>query len=94
MKNLTKYLKNNNNLNIKRILSTQARSREEWESIKSYPFDMVDEHEEPEDEEIVREIFDRNYYQFMNKGRFADAHGDVDQFGKARMWQHLYITPK
>lgn len=91
MKNLTKHLKHlklkNNNLIV-------ARTKNDWDSIKAFPVNDVDEHEEPKDEDIVREIFDKNYYHFYNHAKNADSHGDLDQFNKARMWQHLYLEAK
>lgn len=74
--------------------SMTIRGRNEWDSYRAYPHTHLDEHVEPAEEEIIQEIFDKNYYHYINKARNADAHGEEDKFIKYRMWQHLYVTPK
>jgi hypothetical protein len=71
-----------------------VRGKNDWDSDRAFPHNQLDEHEEPKEEEIIQEIFEKNYYHFFNKGKLADTHGDEDKFVKYRMWQHLYVTPK
>jgi hypothetical protein len=71
-----------------------ARTKNDWDPIKLYPYNPVDEHVEPKEEDIIRELFDRDYYHFQYKGALADAHGDKDMFIQFRQWQHLYIHPR
>jgi hypothetical protein len=87
--NLVRHLRSG--INKKSTLLT--RSKNDWDSIKSYPYNPVDEHVEPKDEDIVRELLDNNYYAFSYKARYADSHGDPDQFINYRRWQHLYTHP-
>ncbi len=90
--NLLKHLK----LRVKpSTLSQQlARSKNDWESSKSYPYNPVDEHTPPSSEDIVKEYFDKNYYKFNYKSRLADHHEKEDMFNKFREFQHLYVHPK
>ena len=89
------------NRNILRVLNNRSikstaltRSKNEWDSYRAFPHNQIDEHLEPKEEEIIQEIFDKNYYHFQNKAKNADQHVEDDQFAKYRMWQHLYVTPK
>jgi hypothetical protein len=70
------------------------RSRDEWDSIKAYPYDLPDEHEEPKNDEFVREVFERHYYHFHDKARIADTHLNKNKFFEYRQWQHLYTAPE
>jgi hypothetical protein len=91
MKNLTKLLKP---LKTRNNFIQTARTKNDWDSIKAFPVNTLDEHEEPKDEDIVREIFDKNYYHFYNHAKNADSHAEIDQYNKARMWEHLYVEAK
>lgn len=78
---------------IKSINARYARTKNDWDSIKSFPYNPIDEHEEPKQEDIIREIFDRDYYKFGFKAS-ADRHDEVDMYNQYRQWQHLYVHPK
>ncbi len=90
MKNIKSHLKFQK---IKKINFAFTRSRNEWEPASSYPYDSLDEHEPPKQEDIIREVFDREYYKFGFKAA-SDDHHDVDMFNQYRQWQHLYTHPK
>ena len=82
-------------LNIRYIKTDVcARTKNDWDSSRAFPHNQLDEHEEPREEELIQEIFDKNYYHYHNKAKNADAHVEEDKFIKFRMWQHLYVTPK
>jgi hypothetical protein len=70
-----------------------SRGKDEWESTKTHHYNATDEHVEPKDEDVIREIFDRNYYHYNHNAKVADSHDEVDKFQYLRQWQHLYITP-
>ena len=81
-----------NNRSAKNLICT--RTKNDWDSSRAFPHNHLDEHEEPREEEIIQDIFDKNYYHFQNKAKNADSHVEEDKFIKYRMWQHLYVTPK
>ncbi len=79
----------------KRYNALFARSKDEWQSIKSFPYNPMDEHEEPSQDEMVREIFDKEYYKFGFRAMTdKHLHDNLDKFNQFRQWQHLYATPK
>ena len=90
------------NINLIRLLRTGvktnrsllARSKNDWDSSKLYFSEPMDEHVEPTKEDIVKEIFDKNYYPFGFKAKQSDEHWDRDMFDEYRQWQHLYVHPK
>ncbi len=67
------------------------RTKDDWDSIKAFPYAPVDEHEEPE---APHEIYNRDHYHFGNQGRDADEVHHDDKFFQLRQWQHLHIVPK
>ena len=71
-----------------------SRGRNDWESIKSYPYDLNDEHEQPKDDQFVKEVFEKHYYHFYDKAETADTHLDKSKFFEYRQWQHLYSFPE
>ena len=81
-------------LRYKSDISILCRSKNEWDPAKNYPYQPMDEHEEPMKEDIVREIFDKNYYHFGFKATQSDSHADYDGFDEFRQWQHLYYHPE
>ncbi len=70
------------------------RGRDEWDSIKTFPYDLPDEHVEPKDDEFVREVFEKHYYHFHDKAQVADTHIERSKFFEYRQWQHLYTSPE
>lgn len=89
--NLVKHLKFQK---LRHVNGLFARSKNDWDPIKTYYYNPTDEHVEPKDEEIIREIFDRDYYKFGFKAQ-SDNHEDVlDKFSEYRQWQHLYVHSK
>ncbi len=70
------------------------RGRDEWDSIKAFPYDLPDEHVEPKADEFVREVFEKHYYHFHDKAQNADAHIEKSKFFEYRQWQHLYSAPE
>jgi hypothetical protein len=89
MNNMTRLLKSRI-----RPINRLTRGRDDWDSIKTYPFDNPEYNIEPKQDEFVREVFEKNYYHFYDKASAADSHGDVDKFFKYREWQHLYSFPE
>jgi hypothetical protein len=89
------------NINLLRHLRTRvnlptrlmARTRNDWDPAKLYEYNPVDEHKEPQPEDIVKDIYDRNYYHFGFKGKQSDEHLETDMFEQYRQWQHLYVHP-
>lgn len=88
--NLIRHLRQSG---LKSVNSGLARTKNPWDPIKLHPYNHQDEHAEPKEEEIIREIFDRDYYHFGFKAA-SDQHHDKDMFDYYRQWQHLYIHPK
>ncbi len=70
------------------------RGRDPWDSIKAFPYDLPDEHEEPKPDEFVREVFEKHYYHFHEKAEVADSHVEKNKFFEYRQWQHLYSAPE
>ncbi len=72
-----------------------SKSRGEWESIKLFPRNYTEEHEELTADDYVNEIFDDNYYHFFQKeAAVKNEDGLDDHFYKQRMWYHWYIYPE
>lgn len=90
--NLIKHLKNK--IKITQANSNLARSKNDWDPIKLYPYNPVDEHVEPLEEDIIKEIFDKNYYHFGWNAKLSDHHDAKDMFHEYRQWQHLYNHPR
>jgi hypothetical protein len=67
-----------------------TRSKDDWESIKSFPYNPSDEHEEPT--EIPHDVYNKDYYHFGFKALSDDSHPD-NKFFLYRQWQHLYLIP-
>lgn len=68
-----------------------VRGKDDWESIKSFPYTPVDEHIPPQN--IPHDIYNKDYYNFGNQGRDSHVHYD-DKFFQLRQWQHLHLVPK
>jgi hypothetical protein len=90
MNNMTKLLKGR----LTRIKPFQTRGRDDWDSIKLFPFDNQEYNIEPKQDEFVREVFEKNYYHFHNKAYYADLHEEKNMFAQYRQWQHLYANPE
>lgn len=88
--NLLRHLRPKVNLPVRMT----ARSRNDWDPASLYEYNPMDEHKEPEPEDIIKDIYDKNYYHFGFKGKQSDEHYDIDSFEQYRQWQHLYTTPK
>jgi hypothetical protein len=78
----------------KSVFAAVRGAKNPWDPIMGFPYTPSDEHVEPKDEEIIQEIFDKNYYHYFYKGTLADSHAPVDNFTRYKQWQHLYVTPK
>ena len=90
---LNKLLMTSKSINKSKNL--MSKSRGEWESIKLFPRDFADEHEELTSDDYVNEVFDDNYYHFFHKE--ATPHNEQlldDHFHHQRMWYHWYINPE
>jgi hypothetical protein len=81
-------------LRYKPNMTSLCRTKNDWDPAKLYPDEPVDEHVEPKKEDIIREIFDKNYYKFGFKGKQSDEHYPIDAFDEFRQWQHLYVHPR
>jgi len=90
------------NINILRHLRTRiqvnnsllTRTKSDWQSGKLFGYEPTDEHAEPKNEEIIKDIYDKNYYPFGFKGKQSDEHWQRDSFEDYRQWQHLYVHAK
>lgn len=81
--------------NINKAKLCLAKSRGEWESIKTFPRDFAEEHEELTADDYVNEVFDDDYYHYFHKE--ASSINDEaleDHFYKQRIWYHWYIHPE
>jgi hypothetical protein len=71
-----------------------SRGKDDWDSIKAFPFDNPEHNVEPKQEDFVREVYERHYYPFHNHAKYADHHGHRSMFAEYRQWQHLYQNPE
>jgi hypothetical protein len=91
MNTMTRMLKGRKLTGLNRITS---RGRDDWDSVKTFPFDNPEYNIEPKQDEFVREVFEKHYYHFTDHASIADSHHEKNAFSKYREWQHLYSNPE